>query len=56
MAVIDFNRSSRSGPPKSERISPGRVKSEMAAAGYALSGEFGFLPNQFFLVFSPARP
>lgn len=56
VALIDFNQSSRSGPPRSERIAPERVKSEMAAAGYSLSSEHGFLPNQFFLVFSPARP
>lgn len=56
VAIIDFNQSSPSGPPRAERIAPEQVKSEMAAAGYTLSGEFGFLPNQFFLVFSAARP
>ena len=56
VAIIDFNQTSRSGPPKAERIAPEQVKSEMAAAGYSASGEFGFLPNQFFLVFSASRP
>ena len=54
VAIIDFNESSPSGPPRSERIAPAKVKAEMNAAGYAAAGEFGFLPNQFFLVFSPA--
>ncbi len=56
VAIIDFNQTSRSGPPKAERIAPKRVKSEMAAAGYAAPAEFGFLPNQFFLVFNVATP
>jgi len=51
VAVIDFNARSQSGPPKSQRIAPDRVKAELGAAGYAFSKEFDFLPNQYFLVF-----
>ena len=53
LAVIDFRLDSPQGPPKSSRIAPQRVKRELAAAGYSLSKEHGFLPYQYFLVFSP---
>jgi len=56
VAVIDFKLNSPSGPPKGERIAPDRVKSEMAAAGYKLAEEFGFLPHQYFLLFTPLKP
>jgi predicted methyltransferase len=52
IAVIDFRMDSPSGPPKSARVAPERVKSELAAAGYALAEEHGFLPRQYFLVFT----
>jgi predicted methyltransferase len=52
IAVIDFRMDSPSGPPKSARVAPERVKAELAAAGYALSEEHGFLPRQYFLVFT----
>lgn len=55
IAIIDFNEASPVGPPKSARIYAPQVKAEMARAGYTLSEEHGFLPNQFFLVFSVAR-
>jgi SAM-dependent methyltransferase len=53
LAVIDFRLDSPEGPPKAARIAPERVKAELAAAGYALRTEHGFLPYQYFLVFSP---
>jgi hypothetical protein len=43
------------GPPKSTRVTAGRVKSELKAAGYGLVQEHAFLPNQYFLVFAPAK-
>ncbi len=52
VAIIDFRMDSKEGPPRSGRIAPERVRSEMASAGYAPAGEFGFLPNQYFLVFT----
>ena len=52
VAVIDFRMDSPSGPPKSARVAPERVKAELAAAGYALAEEHGFLPRQYFLVFT----
>ncbi|HEV7821083.1 MAG TPA: class I SAM-dependent methyltransferase [Burkholderiales bacterium] len=54
VAIIDFAPDSPIGPPKSARVLPGRVTSELKAAGYDLVQEHTFLPNQYFLVFSPA--
>jgi cyclopropane fatty-acyl-phospholipid synthase-like methyltransferase len=51
VAIIDFRMDSPHGPPKSARIAPERVKSELKAAGYELVQEHPFLPNQYFLVF-----
>jgi predicted methyltransferase len=53
IAVIDFRMNSPSGPPKSARIAPERVKAELKQAGYALAEEHAFLPNQYFLIFKP---
>ncbi len=55
VAIIDFRRDSPEGPPKSARVSPSRVKAEMKRAGYELVAEHGFLPRQYFLVFSPVK-
>lgn len=53
IAVIDFRLDSPSGPPKAARVAPERVKAELGKAGYALAAEHGFLPRQYFLLFSP---
>jgi predicted methyltransferase len=55
VAIIDFRMDSPVGPPKSARMPPEQVKAEMQRAGYALAQEHTFLPNQYFLVFEPAR-
>jgi SAM-dependent methyltransferase len=55
VAIIDFRLDSPEGPPVSARIAPGRVKAEMAKAGYVLVAEHGFLPRQYFLVFRGAE-
>ena len=55
LAIIDFRVDAPSGPPKKERIPPGRVKTELGRAGYTLAKEHDFLPNQFFLVFEAKR-
>jgi predicted methyltransferase len=52
VAVIDFRLDARRGPPRPARVAPETVKAELAAAGYALSAEHAFLPEQYFLVFS----
>ena len=56
VAVIDFRMDSPEGPPKAARIAPAQVKSELKRAGYAVDREHDFLPNQYFLVFRPAKP
>jgi SAM-dependent methyltransferase len=53
IAIVDFNLDSEIGPPPRARLSPERVKRELAAAGFALAAEHDFLPNQYFLVFKP---
>jgi ubiquinone/menaquinone biosynthesis C-methylase UbiE len=53
VAIIDFTKESKIGPPPSSRIAASEVKSEMQRAGYALAAEHNFLPNQYFLVFRP---
>lgn len=55
VAIIDFRMDSPVGPPKRARIEPERVKAELKRAGYVLAQEHAFLPNQYFLVFEPAR-
>jgi SAM-dependent methyltransferase len=55
IAIIDFRMDSPDGPPKSARIAPDRVKAELKSAGYALAREHTFLPNQYFLIFRPAK-
>ena len=55
LAVIDFRMDSPQGPPKAARVAPAQVKAELKKAGYALDREHGFLPNQYFLVFRPAK-
>jgi SAM-dependent methyltransferase len=56
VAVIDFRMDSPEGPPKAVRIPPDQAKAELARAGYVLEREHAFLPNQYFLVFQPAKP
>lgn len=56
LAIIDFKLDAPQGPPKRTRIAPERVKSELERAGYRLTEEHGFLPNQYFLVFRPEKP
>ena len=55
IAIIDFRMDSPDGPPRSVRIAPDRVKTELQGAGYALIQEHAFLPKQYFLVFQPAK-
>jgi SAM-dependent methyltransferase len=55
IAIIDFTLDSEIGPPPRARVSPERVKSELAAAGYRLGDELTFLPNQYFLVFTTQK-
>lgn len=51
LAVIDFRPDSEVGPPPRARISAEHVKRQLTAAGFSLSAEHDFLPNQYFLIF-----
>ena len=53
VAIIDFTLDAEMGPPPRARVAPERVKAELAAAGFRLAEEYGFLDNQYFLVFAP---
>jgi SAM-dependent methyltransferase len=53
IAIIDFRTDSPEGPPKAARIAARRVIAELQEAGYGLSRQHDFLPNQYFLVFQP---
>jgi SAM-dependent methyltransferase len=53
VAIIDFNTLSPVGPPVADRLLPAQVTSEMEAAGYRLLQRHDFLPNQYFMVFTP---
>jgi SAM-dependent methyltransferase len=53
VAIIDFKLDSPTGPPAKHRLAPEQVKAEMERAGYRLQEEPGFLPYQYFLVFTP---
>jgi predicted methyltransferase len=55
VAVVDFRMDSPVGPPRSARVAPAQVKLEMERAGYRLAQEHDFLPNQYFLVFTPGK-
>ena len=44
LVIIDFKADSPNGPPVQHRIPPERVMHELAAAGYALTEKFEFLP------------
>lgn len=55
VAILDFTMDSPDGPPKEARLPPEKVVAEMKEAGYVLAKEHRFLPQQFFLEFTPAR-
>jgi predicted methyltransferase len=55
IAIIDFMLDSPRGPPKAGRVAPERVKAEFKSAGYEIVQEHAFLPNQYFIVFTPAK-
>src|SRR5690606_18431919 len=55
LAVIDFRLDSPVGPPRAARIEAKQVVRELGTAGYVLTEEHDFLPNQHFLVFRPAE-
>lgn len=55
IAIIDFRPDAPQGPPKAARIAADSVIEELKGAGYTLTQQHRFLPNQYFLVFKPAE-
>ena len=55
VAIIDFNASSKVGPPVGERMTAEQVQAEMGKAAYRLAAHHDFLPNQYFLVFERSK-
>lgn len=53
LAIIDFRKGQPMGPPDAHKLAPEQVRAELEAAGWRFSGEHGFLPNQYFLLFQP---
>lgn len=54
VVVIDFHkRELKIGPPPEMKIDRGEMVKEFEKAGFRLIGEQGFLPYQYFVVFSP---
>jgi SAM-dependent methyltransferase len=54
IAIIDFRLDAPEGPPRSSRIPPEQVVTEMKAAGFVPAGAHEFLPRQYFLLFRAA--
>ncbi len=54
VAIVYFLPDAPMGPPRHTRISAAVVKDEMGRAGYGVAAEHGFLPHQYFLVFTPS--
>lgn len=55
VAVVDFRKGSKIGPPDHHKLPEETVISEMAEARYRLAERYDFLPHQYMLVFTPAR-
>lgn len=55
VAIVDWRKESKMGPPREHKMTADEVRREMEAADYKLTGNYSFLPQQYFLVFAPAR-
>ena len=55
VAIINFNASSKVGPPVRVRMTAEQVQAEMGKAAYRLAAHHDFLPNQYFLVFERSK-
>jgi len=53
VVVIDFQKTSRMGPAAELKIARDAMEAEWTAAGFTLSAEHRFLPEQYFLEFRP---
>jgi len=51
LAIIDFTRQSKMGPPADEKIPPEQPEAELAQGGFVKLQSFEFRPEQYFEVF-----
>ncbi len=51
VVVIDFRMDSPVGPPKAGRLTSRQIIAELTGAGFMLTSELEFLPNQYFMIF-----
>ena len=52
VAIVDFRLDSERGPP--HKLDPAQLTAELVRAGYELAADHDFLPDQYFLVFTPS--
>jgi arsenite methyltransferase len=52
VAIVDYRKDSKFGPPANFKLEESRVIEEFSKAGYRLLKKHGFLPNQYFLEFT----
>jgi cyclopropane fatty-acyl-phospholipid synthase-like methyltransferase len=52
LAIIDFSKASKMGPPASAKSEPAEVTAELTRAGWTLERTQTFLPEQVFLVYT----
>jgi cyclopropane fatty-acyl-phospholipid synthase-like methyltransferase len=54
IAVIDFKKGSKRGPPDADKLTVEQVAAELQQAGLALQSSWPFLPDQYFVTFGRA--
>lgn len=52
LAIVDFTRASKMGPPAEHKVPPEQVRAELEQAGWTFERAHDFLPEQFFYVFT----
>jgi ubiquinone/menaquinone biosynthesis C-methylase UbiE len=54
LAIIDFKKGSKRGPPDSEKLTVEQVTGELGQAGLSPQSSWAFLPDQYFVTFGKA--
>jgi ubiquinone/menaquinone biosynthesis C-methylase UbiE len=54
IAIIDFKKGSKRGPPDAEKLTVEQVTAELATAGLSPQSSWAFLPDQYFVTFGKA--
>lgn len=55
IAIIDFKPDAHMGPPKEFRLTAEQIRTELAPAGFRMTEQLAFLPEQQFLIFTKGR-